>query len=147
MEKASIHTEDGSKIDVMFNPAEYSEGIESTLSGAGANVQFSQVTYSDFSIELLFDTYQGKESPDVRNYTNRIRDLARPSVSKGPVKQPPVCTFVWGSFSYTGIVSKVEQVTSDPNKQTLELSDALRDPGAGGDVGEQSEEYEKTRNH
>ena len=79
------------------------------------------------SMKLAFGVQRQVKAPDVPMGTSLIK------TEFSPGKPEPT------------IVSKVEQVTSDPNKQTLELSDALRDPGAGGDVGEQSEEFEKTQ--
>ena len=79
------------------------------------------------SMKLAFGVQRQVKAPDVPMGTSLIK------TEFSPGKPEPT------------IVSKVEQVTSDPNKQTLELSDALRDPGAGGDIGEQSEEFEKTQ--
>lgn len=107
--KKAILQQGGQKFQVMFNPSEYTHAIEAQVSGENSNVQFQRIVESDFSVDLVFDTYeQGK---DVRSAT-RVKDivkLIRPSVAKGQAKQPPLCSFVWGGFSFVGIVTKVEQ--------------------------------------
>ena len=79
------------------------------------------------SMKLAFGVQRQVKAPDVPMGTSLIKKEFSPG------KPEPT------------IVSRVEQTTSDPNKQTLELSDTLRDPGPGGDVGEQSEEFEQTK--
>ena len=79
------------------------------------------------SMKLAFGVQRQVKAPDVPMGTSLIKKEFSPG------KPEPT------------IVNQVEQSTSDPNKQTLELSDALRDPGAGGDIGEQAEEFEQTK--
>ena len=79
------------------------------------------------SMKLAFGVQRQVKAPDVPMGTSLIK------TEFSPGKPEPT------------IVSKVEQTTSDPNKQTLELSDALRDPGPGGDVGESAEQFEQTQ--
>ena len=80
------------------------------------------------SMKLAFGVQRQVKAPDVPMGTSLIKKEFSPG------KPEPT------------IVSKVEQTTSDPNKQTLELSDALRDPGAGGDLGEKTaEQFDQTK--
>lgn len=79
------------------------------------------------SMKLAFGVQREIKSPDVPMGTSLIR------TEFSPGKPEPT------------VVNKVQQTTSEPNKQTLELSDTLKDPGQGGAVGEQTEEFEKTQ--
>ncbi|MEM7465755.1 MAG: flagellar motor protein MotB [Pseudomonadota bacterium] len=79
------------------------------------------------SMKLAFGVQREVKAPDVPMGTSLIK------TEFSPGKPEPT------------IVNQVNQVTADPNKQTLELSDALRDPGPGGDTGEQAEKFEQTQ--
>lgn len=123
VEKAKIQVE-GRKdpIEVMFNPNEYTVsavaelGSEKEETGKGSsNPFFNRVTLQDFEVKLIFDTYE--KGSDVRKLTNEIAKLVMPTVEKTEKKTPPVCLFIWGKFTYKGIIYKVSQ------KFTLFLSD------------------------
>lgn len=120
VEKAKIKVEGTSQtIDVMFNPSEYT--ISYTVLTAAqsnnntSNPSFNEVTLDDFTVKLIFDTYEKKS--DVRKLTNNIERLTLPTVEGAERKKPPICLFIWGNFTYKGIVSKIIQ------KFTLFLSD------------------------
>lgn len=94
-------------IPVMYNPKEYSVSTEGAISGEGSNIQFQKVNIKDFDVSLFFDTYE--KGSDVRKETEKIISLVVPTVEGKETKQPPVCLFLWGDFSFKGIVYKVTQ--------------------------------------
>jgi len=95
------------KIPVMFNPKEYSVLSEAAVSGEGANLQFQKVNVQDFTVPLFFDTYE--KQTDVRDKTRDVTSLLMPTVEGKDTKQPPVCLFSWGRFTYKGIIIKIDQ--------------------------------------
>jgi len=95
------------EIPVMFNPANYSVITSADVSGEGANLQFKKVKIEDFTVSLFYDTYE--KGDDVRNETGKIAALLSPTVEGKTTKQPPVCAFLWGKFSYKGIIYKIDQ--------------------------------------
>jgi hypothetical protein len=120
LEKAKIKVEGKNEaISVMFNPNEYSVSHTASLQTEPetdtSNPFFNGLTLDDFVVVLIFDTYEKKS--DVRKLTGEIQKLAMPTVEGTKRKKPPVCLFVWGSFTYKGIIYKVTQ------KFTLFLSD------------------------
>lgn len=120
LEKAKIKVEGKNEaISVMFNPKEYSVSHTASLQTEPdtdtSNPSFNGLTLDDFVVVLIFDTYEKKS--DVRKLTGEIQKLAMPTVEGTKRKKPPVCLFVWGSFTYKGIIYKITQ------KFTLFLSD------------------------
>ncbi len=120
LEKAKIKVEGKSEaISVMFNPKEYSVSHTASLQTEPktdtSNPSFNGLTLDDFVVVLIFDSYEKKS--DVRKLTGEIQKLAMPTVEGTKRKKPPVCLFVWGSFTYKGIIYKITQ------KFTLFLSD------------------------
>jgi hypothetical protein len=116
VEKAKIKVEDtGDVINVMFNPSDYTVSTTAKLSTETSNPFFNEVTLDDFTVRLIFDTYEDKS--DVRKLTNRIGKLVMPTVEGKEKKKPPICLFIWGNFTYKGIIYKITQ------KFTLFLSD------------------------
>jgi nucleoid-associated protein YgaU len=106
-EKAEIQVDGQAPIKVMFNPGEYSVTSTAKVSGKGSQIQFQRVDVDDFTVTLFFDTYE--KGTDVRREIDRITSLVMPTVEGRETRQPSVCRFVWGSFSYKGIVFKVVQ--------------------------------------
>jgi len=108
IEKAKIKLLDtGEEIPVMFNPGEYSVTATGQLSGKGTCLQFKKVDVGDFIVPLFFDTYERRT--DVRKEIEKITSLVMPTVAGKKTKQPPVCLFFWGNFSYKGIIYKIDQ--------------------------------------
>ncbi len=113
IEKAQIVVlkEDGetpeTKIPVMFNPENYTVSTTVKSEGEGSNVQFNRLKIDDFTVTLFFDTYE--KQTDVRKKTKPIADLVKPTVEGKTTKKPPICRFMWGKFSYKGIIYKVQQ--------------------------------------
>lgn len=114
------------RLEVLFNPAEYSiekgNTFQSTsLPGLAAPVtQFVTGNADTLSMELYFDTYaksarhaQVSRREDVRKYTRRIANLMEIDPE---LHAPPICEFTWGpplgtpeGIQFTGIIEKVSQ--------------------------------------
>lgn len=110
-EKAKIKVLEGpnvGEIEVMYNPREYTVSTMIEASGEGKNLQFKRATMPEFTVPLFFDTYE--EQTDVREKTEKITALQLPVVEGRETKSPPKCLFVWGGFTYQGLISKVEQM-------------------------------------
>ncbi len=108
VEKAKIQNlATGETYPVMFNPSEYHVSIAAQLAGEGTCLQFKRVNIDDFVVPLFFDTYE--QQTDVRNETENITSLVMPTVEGKKTKQPPVCLFLWGNFSYKGVIYKIDQ--------------------------------------
>lgn len=111
IEKAIIEVREGprrgEKIKVMYNPSEYTVSSTIEATGEGRNLQFRKAGMPQFSVSLFFDTYE--KQTDVRELTDKIATLQLPTVEGTERKRPPKCLFVWGGFSYQGLISKVEQ--------------------------------------
>ena len=124
MNKATIHVlEDNSEtnvkeIPVMFNPTEYKNAMSATWTDNDCDMpQFDGSKIDDFSVTLLFDTYELGEdvredssgSEKKRYGTNLLAKLAIPSVALTDGKRPPIILFSWGQFNYKGVISKIDQ--------------------------------------
>jgi hypothetical protein len=117
----------GERIEVLFNPADYSiekgNTFQSTsLPGLATPVtQFVTGNADTLTMELFFDTYTMSllRHPtlglreDVRNYTRRLTSLLDVDPQ---LHAPPVVQFIWGppmgspeGFQFTAIIEKVSQ--------------------------------------
>ncbi len=126
---------DGSKddptdgIEVCFNPKEYSLDktvnwdTEKAFSDA-PQPEFTKPAPVTLSVTLQFDTYEERVS--VRDkYTKKIEKLSlmrkplKKGMSDADKKQasPPVVLFVWGRFTFKGVVASLSQ------KYTMFLAD------------------------
>lgn len=114
------------RIEVLFNPAEYSiekgNTFQSTsLPGLATPVtQFVTGNADTLTMELYFDTYAKSsrhgsvtQREDVRNYTRKIASLLDIDPE---LHAPPICEFTWGpplgtpeGIQFTGIIEKVSQ--------------------------------------
>ncbi len=113
--KATIDLGD-KQVTVQFNPSSYSFGLNATLSNSGNNIQFNEVKRDDFTVELLFDTFE--EQKDVRD-AKGFKDLRESinAVESTPTgKVPKKVTFVWGpkgsennGIIYEGYISSIKQ--------------------------------------
>lgn len=107
--KASITPEKGEKIEVHFNPSQYSldqsnQIAETPIPGLDAPIlQYVRGGGSVLSMELLFDTYE--QGTDVRKvYTDKIYELLEIVPS---THAPPICLFQWRDFHYRCMVERV----------------------------------------
>lgn len=102
--------ETGSRIPVMFNPAEYalsrSNNYQKTrIPGLTTpSTQFVSGSGESFTVELFFDTYEA--GSDVRDHTRQVVSLME---IESDTHTPPVCQFVWGSVVFKGIVEEIKQ--------------------------------------
>jgi hypothetical protein len=114
------------EIEVMYNPNEYTVSYEAKYSGEDDKKQYKKTEMSEFKVSLFYDTYEKKT--DVRKDTNKIVLLMKPTVSGKNTKHPPECEFLWGLFSYRGLVTRVDQKftmflnTGIPVRATLDVT-------------------------
>lgn len=104
-------------VSCLFNPSEFTINRSNrwtTEQGGGAvfpKVNFGGNDPATMQMQLLFDTYEA--GGDVRQYTNKVVDLMKPSSGArggGKRPEPPYVMFCWGSFqSFVGVVTKVQQ--------------------------------------
>lgn len=97
----------GERIPVLYNPTDYTSTRKMVTCTTSAGVQFQTLVEPEFTVSLLFDTYE--QGTDVRNLTNRIAALQEPTQGQGEKRDPPKCLFSWGGFQYTGVLSNLEQ--------------------------------------
>jgi nucleoid-associated protein YgaU len=106
--KAKITPKGEAPIPVLFNPNQYSLNQGNTLAEVGVPglaapiLQYVRGNGRTLGMDLFFDTYE--QGGDVRRYTNRIYGLLN---IRGPLHRPPICTFTWGSFSFTCVLESV----------------------------------------
>lgn len=116
-------------IEVCFNPKEYS--LEKSVSWKSEKAlsdapqpEFTDPQAMTMSVTFQFDTYEERVSVREK-YTKYFERLAlmRQALPKKPSKtdkekaKPPVVMFVWGKFTFKGVVDSVSQ------KYTMFLSD------------------------
>lgn len=102
---------------VLFNPNKYtiSKGANyDSKPGAAQNApspQYASGSESTLSMELFFDTYGERTDaatpyPDVRTHLEQLRFLM--DIYSDDHK-PPKCTVMWGSLSFDGYLSELEE--------------------------------------
>lgn len=101
---------------VQFNPTSLKlQRHNNTSTGVATQAQRRQQAnegHATLSLDLIFDTAEGGPDGnplDVRTLTGRIRQFAEPD-PKAPKAAPPRLRFIWGKFSFTGLV---EQITEE----------------------------------
>ncbi len=122
LEKALITNNDtGEKIEVLFNPEEYSLSKDNNFAQMAVPglrsplLQFIHGNLQSLEMELLVDTYESHKSgsktinqagQDVRDLTGRIVALLDINPE---THAPPVLVFTWGSLTFTCVLAKVTQ--------------------------------------
>jgi hypothetical protein len=114
LEKAKIVILDTDEaIDVMFNPKEYSVSTYADIGTEEETPFFNMVNVEDFTVNLLFDTYEKHGNTDagtdVREVIKKITKLVMPFVEGKVKKKAPICLFSWGKFTYKGIIYNITQ--------------------------------------
>jgi hypothetical protein len=110
----------GPRIDVLFNPAEYSiqksnQFAETPLLGLPTPIrQFTSGGAEALTLDLFFDTYEKGE--DVRLYTEQVAGLLQIDPD---LHAPPTLKFIWGKLEFKCVL---EQVTK---KFTMFLADGV----------------------
>jgi hypothetical protein len=95
-------------IDVMFNPEHYTVSLIGAFDeGQESSPSFNKVDIQDFIVKSFFDTYETQS--DVREKTNKIAKLLMPVVEGTDRNRPTICLFVWGKFTFKGIIYKLDQ--------------------------------------
>lgn len=115
VEKAQIKVlddtgEETEIINVMFNPEDYTVSLSESLDtdeGQESSPSFNRIEITDFTVKSFFDTYETQS--DVREKTNKIAKLLMPTVEGSDRNRPPICLFVWGKFTYKGIIHTLDQ--------------------------------------
>jgi hypothetical protein len=108
LEKASITPKGGARIPVLFNPTQYSFDQGNQFADLGIPglsspiLQYVRGNTRTLTMDLFFDTYE--QQADVRNYTNKIYGLLG---IKSDTHVPPICTFIWGNFTFTCVLERV----------------------------------------
>jgi hypothetical protein len=97
------------QIKALFNPSQYTIDKTNTFASMqvpgreSSIIQFVRGESETLSLELFFDTYTYESGKDVREYTNKIRDLLNVNPE---IHAPPICSFVWGKGGFTGVIEK-----------------------------------------
>ncbi len=114
LQKAAIMVTRGNnqteRIDVLFNPTEYSietsnEFSWDTVPGLSQPIAyFISGNVPTLTMDLFFDTYE--RGTDVRAHTQKVAKLL--DVDKD-LHAPPLCKFVWGSLQFKGVIEQVTQ--------------------------------------
>jgi hypothetical protein len=121
----------GKKVEVQFNPetlkvsfsnqlvdspnAGKSPGGKGGKSGSTASRQFVGQGTTKLSLQLWFDVNaplpeKQKDTADVRELTKEVAYFITPQPGKDAQHMiPPVVKFLWGSFSFDGIVESLEE--------------------------------------
>jgi hypothetical protein len=140
LERARIHILNGdgksskdvnSAIEVCFNPKEYS--LEKSVEWDGEKA-FSDAPQPEFkapkpmtlSVVLQFDTYEERVSvrdkwvrkiEKLTMMSGKVKNEQKPTKAEKQKLRPPVILFIWGRFSFKGVVESLSQ------KYTMFLSD------------------------
>ena len=108
LEKAVIEPTKGKRIEVRFNPNQYSleksnQIAEIGIPGLGAPIlQYVRGNTRSLSMDLFFDTYE--QQSDVRKYTDKIYGLLE---IDSDTHAPPICKFHWGKFTFRCVLERV----------------------------------------
>jgi Contractile injection system tube protein len=121
-ELASItHLGNGTKVDALFNPSEYSVNKDNNFAQIAVPglssplLQFVNGNLRTLEMELFFDSYEQHRlgsrvltaaHDDVRKLTQPVVDLM---AIDPETHAPPIVLFNWGSLSFTGVLAHVSQ--------------------------------------
>ena len=112
-EKPPTVTVDGHPIPVQFNPTSLKIDRNNDISGGPTTRSQRRHRpnegHATLSLELEYDTAEGGTDGkplDVRTRTQDLRQFAEPPKDK-PKQAPPRLRFVWGSFTFDGIVTRI----------------------------------------
>jgi hypothetical protein len=138
-------------LTVQFNPVSLEHLIQNQLqAGGGQAAQFVASSSAKLTMELIFDTTD--TGVDVRSVTQKVAQLMKPrgdGSDDAERRAPPVVTFGWGAFTFTGMVDSFKQVIDFfssqgvPLRATVQLSmtaqDRVFDDVGAGDAATQPE--------
>ena len=137
MPKAFIENLDtGERIEVLFNPKEYTVTKSNSWQRAntsGSNLpdtRFASGQPATLTVQLFFDTYEQKT--DVRRFTNKIARLMEVSIreeGENNKLRPPKVKFHWGlTWSFKAVVTNMTQKftlflpTGTPVRATVDVT-------------------------
>lgn len=102
------------KIEVVFNPTEFDHKQNArytdikALGQNGSPVNYTGTENAEFSFSLTIDGFamsgDFNDPSDVAAETKKLQSLTQ---ADPKLHAPPFCTFIWGSFSFYGVVSSV----------------------------------------
>lgn len=107
--KAVITPKGGDAITVLFNPGEYrlsksNQISETDTPGLAAPIlQYNGGKSRTLAMDLFFDTFEART--DVSDHTDKVYKLLE---IDRETHAPPICTFRWGEFSFTGVLESVD---------------------------------------
>lgn len=113
--KATITAENtGTRLDVMFNPEEYSLNRDNNFASqaipglSSPILQFAHGNLRTLDMELLFDTYEAKSDADrdVRIQTQRLIKFMEIDSS---LHAPPVLQVSWASLQFRCVLTRAAQ--------------------------------------
>jgi hypothetical protein len=138
LEKATIEVLDGSRagsrIAVLFNPAEYTIERANTYKAtsvpglSGPLLHFINGEADVLSMELFLDDYTDPPPPGGKTVKGRIDEIANLLEIDGELHAPPHVRFVWGHLSFKAIFEKLSrkitlfQPDGTPARATLNVS-------------------------
>ena len=115
LKKACLQAENGSnkeRIEVLFNPAEYSiekgnQVSKTPLPGLKSPISsFVNGTEDTLTLELFFDTYTDGNRADVSKLTEKVAKLME--IDK-TLHAPPIVHFKWGKFDFRAVIERLSQ--------------------------------------
>jgi len=113
--KATITAENsGERLDVMFNPEEYSLNRDNNFASQAVPglssplLQFAHGNLRTLEMELLFDTYEAKKEDqrDVRLQTQRLIKFMEIDSS---LHAPPILQVAWASLQFRCVLTRAAQ--------------------------------------
>jgi len=117
LEKAILKNMDkGEQYEVQFNPKEYTVeksvpwNPQATAGNDAPEMQFTTGQAKQLSFELFFDGYE--EQRDVREPSGSsagTKEIEKLALIDGDLHRPPKVLFVWGSFSFDGVIESMSQ--------------------------------------
>jgi Contractile injection system tube protein len=114
--KTRIEPDDRGAFTVQFNPTSLRVTQQNNIDEGGATTltqrrQNPSAQSATLNFDLEFDTAEETDDQgpvDVRTRTAIIRQFAEPSPDR-PKEPPPLLKFVWGTFSFIGIVNQLTE--------------------------------------
>jgi hypothetical protein len=121
-------------VDVHFNPASLQYQITNTLDRQGSgnsSKQYVSQSTGKLTMDLVFDTTATGE--DVRVHTGKLAKLMEPVPEGRNRNVPAVVEFMWGSYSFQGVVESYKETfdffasTGIPLRASVNLTLASQD--------------------
>lgn len=105
----------GAVLPVQFNPTELSDGYKSQFKNQSTSEDggkhYVQTTRDNFTVKLYYDASDAT-TPILRNVLKQtlpLKLLTTPTILYPDVKVPPICTFIWGTFIYRGLIQSYKE--------------------------------------